>query len=127
FNKKLLVRPETRGHPALEKLYKDNRGQTVSDEEYEKFFRFVVLDRYVSVNQQQLRGGLSGVDRLVYLQNTKPIDNYTKAVNDLTDRLQQQIENPKWDKYADTLKRYRTELRRIAGSTAELYQLGEAL
>ena len=29
-----------------------------------------------------------GVETLVYLQNTKPIDNYTKAVNDLTDQLQ---------------------------------------
>jgi uncharacterized membrane protein len=128
FNKKLLVRKDMRNHPALEKLYKDNRGQVITNEdEYEKFFNFVVIDRYVSVNQQQLRGGIGGVDTLVYLQNTKPMDNYAKAVNDLTDQLQQQIDNPKWDKYADTLRRYRTELRRIAGSTAELYQLGEAL
>ena len=128
FNKKLLIRKDMRNHPALEKLYKDNRGQTIANEdEYEKFFNFVVIDRYVAVNQQQLRGGLGGVDTLVYLQNTKPIDNYTKAVNDLTDRLQQQIDNPKWDKYADTLRRYRGELRRIAGSTEELYRLGEAL
>jgi uncharacterized membrane protein len=129
FSKKLLVRPEMRSHPALEKLYRDNRGQVVSDEEYEKFFRFVVLDRYVSVNQQQLRGGLSGVDKLVYLQNTKPIDNYTKAVNDLTDRLVPIIENPtdKTRKFTDTLDRYRKELRRIAGSTEDLHVLADAL
>jgi hypothetical protein len=128
LNKKLLIRKDMRNHPALEKLYKDNRGQTIANEdEYEKFFNFVVIDRYVSVNQQQLRGGLGGVDTLVYLQNTKPIDNYTKAVNDLTDRLSQQVGSPKFEKYAETLGRFRTELRRIAGSTAELYQLGEAL
>jgi uncharacterized membrane protein len=127
FNKKLLVRRDMQNHPALEKLYKDNRGQAVKEDEYEKFFNFVVIDRYVAVNQQQLRGGLGAVDTLVYLQNTKPIDNYTKAVNDLTDRLNQQIDNSKWDKYADTLRRFRGELRRIAGSTSELYQLGEAL
>jgi Aerotolerance regulator N-terminal len=128
FNKKLLIRKDMRNHPALEKLYKDNRGQTVANEdEYEKFFNFVIIDRYVSVNQQQLRGGLSGVDTLVYLQNTKPLDNYTKAVNDLTDRLSQQMGTPKFEKYADALGRYRTELRRIAGSTEELYRLGEAL
>ena len=93
-------------HPALEKLYKDNRGQTVKEDEYEKFFNFVVIDRYVSVNQQQLRSGLGGVETLVYLQNTKPIDNYTKAVNDLTDRSLPIIDNPtpKTEKYIDTLQ-----------------------
>ena len=108
FNKKLLVRRSIQSHPALEKLYLDNRGQAVKEDEYEKFFNFVVIDRYVSVNQQQLRSGLGGVETLVYLQNTKPIDNYTKAVNDLTDRLLPIIENPtpKTEKYVDTLKRF---------------------
>jgi hypothetical protein len=129
FNKKLLVRRDMRSHQALEKLYKDNRGQVVHEDEYEKFFNFVVIDRYVGVNQQQLRAsaGAGAVDTLVYLQNTKPIDNYTKAVNDLTDRLLPVIENTKWEKYAGSLSRHRSELRRIAGSTAELYVLGEAL
>ncbi|MBO0697863.1 MAG: hypothetical protein J2P46_05690, partial [Zavarzinella sp.] len=126
LNKKLLIRRDMQNHPALEKLYKDNRGQAVREDEYEKFFNFVVIDRYIGVNQQQLRSA-TGVDTLVYLQNTKPIDNYTKAVNDLTDRLQQVIDNPKWEKYAPSLSRYRSELRRIAGSTAELYVLAEAL
>lgn len=127
FNKKLLVPKAMRNHPALERLYKDNRGQAVQEDEYEKFFRLVILDRYVSVNQQQLRAGLSGVDRLVYLANTKPMDNYAKTVNDLTDRLSQAAGTPKAEKYAGTLERFRTELRRIAGSTAELYVLAEAL
>jgi Aerotolerance regulator N-terminal len=126
FNKKLLIRRDLQNHPALEKLYKDNRGMPVREDEYEKFFNFVVIDRYIGVNQQQLRSA-SGVDTLVYLQNTKPIDSYTKAVNDLTDRLQQVVENPKWERYAPSLSRYRSELRRIAGSTAELYVLAEAL
>jgi uncharacterized membrane protein len=130
FNKKLLVRKEMQNHPALEKLYKDNRGQMVKEDEYEKFFNFVVIDRYVGVNQQQLRGGLSGVETLVYLQNTKPIDNYTKAVNDLTEKLQQQVidrPNPKTEKYIPVLREIRGELRKIAGSTAELYILSQAL
>jgi hypothetical protein len=119
-----------RNHPALEKLYKDNRGQPVANvEEYEKFLNFVVIDRYVSVNQQQLRGGLGGVERLAFLQNTKPIDSYTKAVNDLADKLVPLIESPneKTKKFAEALSRYRSELRRIAGSTDELYVLAEAL
>ncbi|MSR54979.1 MAG: hypothetical protein EXS09_17080 [Gemmataceae bacterium] len=129
FNKKLLIQREMQSHPALEKLYKDNRGQAVRENDYEKFFNFVVIDRYVSVNQQQLRGGLSGVEKLVYLQNTKPIDNYTKAVNDLTDRLQGTVDNlsPANQKYGALLKEIRTELRRIAGSTAELHVLATAL
>jgi hypothetical protein len=67
------------------------------------------------------------VETLVSLQNVKPIDNYTKAVNDLTERLNQVIDLPKNEKYAETLKRYRAQLRQIAGSTADLYVLGEAL
>jgi hypothetical protein len=129
FNKKLLIRRAMQNHPALEKLYKDNRGQTVNENEYEKFFNFVVIDRYVSVNQQQLRGGLGGVETLVSLQNQKPIDNYAKAVNDLTDKLQQIIDNPlpKVEKYTPVLKEMRAELRRIAGSTNELYVISGAL
>src|SRR5437764_7125486 len=69
LNKKLLIRRDMQSHPALEKLYKDNRGQAVREDEYEKFFNFVVIDRYIGVNQQQLRSA-TGVDTLVYLQNT---------------------------------------------------------
>lgn len=129
LNKKLLVRKEMRDHPALERLYKDNRGQAIKEDEYEKFFNFVVIDRYVGVNQQQLRGGLGGVDTLVYLQNTKPMDNYTKAVNDLTDRLLPAIDNPspKNERYAPVLREMRNELRKIAASNSELYVLGQAL
>lgn len=131
FNKKLLVKREMQGHPALEKLYTDNRGQRVKEDEYEKFFNFVVIDRYVGVNQQQLRtGGVTGVETLVFLQNTKPMDNYTKAVNDLTDRLQQQVidrPNPKTEKFIPVLKEIRSELRKIAGSTAELHVLASTL
>lgn len=129
FNKKLLIRRAMQNHSALEKLYKDNRGQTVNENEYEKFFNFVVIDRYVSVNQQQLRGGLGGVETLVSLQNQKPIDNYAKAVNDLTDKIQQIIDNPlpKMEKYTPVLKELRSELRRIAGSTNDLYVLAGAL
>src|SRR5205823_2200911 len=118
---KILIPERMRLHPALEKLYTDNRGQKTQEDSYEKFFYFVVLDRYVSVNQQQLRTGLGGVETLAFLQNTKPIDNYTKAVNDLTDRLLPIIDNPtpKTEKYIETLKRFRSELRQIAGSTSE--------
>ena len=129
WNKKVLVRKEMRNHQALERLYKDNRGQAIHEDDYEKAFYVLILDRYVGVNQQQLRGGLSGVETLVSLQNTKPIDNYTKAVNDLTDRLQTTIDNlsPANQKYALLLKEVRTELRRIAGSTSELHVLATAL
>lgn len=127
LNKKLLVPEAMQDHPALEKLYKDLKGSKIRDDEYEKFFNFVVIDRYVSVNLQQVRSGMSGLETLVYLQNTKPIDSYTKAVNDLTVKLDSAIDNTKNEKYAETLKRYRGELRRIAGSTAELHVLAEAL
>lgn len=127
FNKKLLVPGDKQSHPAMEKLYKDNRGQTVKEDEYEKFFMFVVIDRYLKVNQQQLRTGLGGSETLVYLQNTAPMDNYAPRVNALSDKIQSLAETSKWEKYKDSLLAYRTELRKIAGSTAELWQLGEAL
>ena len=129
LNKKLLVPEAMRSHPALEKIYTDNRGQKIKEDDYEKFFMFVIIDRYVQVNRQQLRSGLGGVDTLMYLQNSKPIDNYTRAVNTLTDRLLPIIENPtpKTQKYVETLKRFRSELRQIAGSTSELFVLGQAI
>ena len=129
LNKKLLVPEAMRSHPALERIYTDNRGQKIKEDDYEKFFMFVIIDRYVQVNRQQLRSGLGGVDTLMYLQNSKPIDNYTRAVNTLTDRLLPIIENPtpKTQKYVETLKRFRSELRQIAGSTSELFVLGQAI
>lgn len=127
FNKKLVVRKEMQAHPAMEKLYKDNRGQAVKEDEYEKFFYAVIIDRYVGVNLQQMRGGLAGAETLIHLQNNKPIDNYTKAVNDMTDRLQAAAALEKNQKYAAVLGEFRTELRKIAGSTAELFRLALAL
>src|SRR5262249_55417999 len=128
-NKKLLVRRDMQSHPALEKLYKDNRGQAVKEDEYEKFFIFVLIDRYVSVNQQQLRGGLGGGDNPLYKPNTTPLDNFNPPVIALTDRFQAIIDNPtpKNEKYIPVLRELRTELRKIAASTADLHVLSYAL
>ena len=87
--------PRHADHPALEKLYKDNRGQAVKEDEYEKFFNFVVIDRYVGVNQQQLRGAASaGVKRSSTSRTPSRSTTTPRPVNDLTDRLQQVIDNP---------------------------------
>ncbi len=127
FNKKMHVRKDMRDHPAMEKLYKDNRGQTVKEDEYEKFFMFVVIDRYIKVNQQQLKTGPGGVDTLVYLQNTSPIDVYAQRVNQLTEELSALAETEKGQPYATALNDARTGLRKIAGSTSEVHVLGQAL
>ena len=125
YNKKLLTSKKTRIHPALEKLYTDNRGQAVSEDEYEKFFIFVVIDRYIRVNTQAVQGGNTDLSTLVYLQNTSPMDVYTDRVNKLTDEFP--ITDVKFKKYADTLKSYRTQLRQMAASTNELFNLGKVL
>lgn len=125
YNKKLLTSKKTRAHPALEKLYTDNRGQAVSEDEYEKFFIFVVIDRYIRVNTQALQGTNSDLNTLVYLQNTAPMDAYTDRVNKLTDEFP--LTEAKWEKYAPTLTSYRTQLRQMAASTSELYNLGKVL
>jgi len=125
YNKKLLTSKKTRSHPALEKLYTDNRGQAVSEDEYEKFFIFVVIDRYIRVNTQAMQGGATDLQTLVYLQNTSPMDVYTDRVNKLTDEFP--IAEAKWEKYADTLKSYRQQLRQMAASTNELFNLGKVL
>ncbi|WP_020475492.1 BatA domain-containing protein [Zavarzinella formosa] len=125
YNKKLLTSKKTRSHPALEKLYTDNRGQAVSEDEYEKFFIFVVIDRYIRVNTQALQAGNSDLSTLVYLQNTSPMDAYTDRVNKLTDEFP--ITEPKWERYSATLTSYRTQLRQMAASTSELFNLGKVL
>jgi uncharacterized membrane protein len=125
LNKKLLVTREMHDHPALEKLYKDNRGQAISDDEYERFFNFVILDRYAKIKTQELQANAGDVDTLIYLQNTNPMDNYTPRVNAITEKLP--IGEAKWEKYAASLTQYRTDLRRIAASSSELYQLAQAL
>lgn len=125
YNKKLLTSKKTRSHPALEKLYTDNRGQAVSEDDYEKFFMFVVIDRYIRVNTQALQIGNSDLSTLVFLQNTSPMDAYTDRVNKLTDEFP--LTEPKFEKYADSLKSYRTQLRQMAGSTGELFNLGKLL
>ena len=122
LNKKLLVRRAMQGHPALEKLYKDNRGQAVSEDEYEKFFNFVIIDRYAKVNTQAVQGGAGGAETLIYLQNTNPMDNYTGRVNAMTDKLP--VTDPK---YGALLARYRQALRQTAGSSGELYLLAGLL
>ncbi len=125
YNKKLLTSKKTRSHPALEKLYTDNRGQAVSEDEYEKFFIFVVIDRYIRVNTQAMQGGNTDLNTLVYLQNTAPMEAYTDRVNKLTDEFP--ITEPKFSKFSESLTDYRTQLRKMAASTNELFNLGKVL
>jgi Aerotolerance regulator N-terminal len=125
FNKKLLVRKTAQSHPALEKLYKDNRGQTVSEDEYEKFFNFVVIDRYIAPNRQQLKTDLGGTDVLVYLQNTNPMSAYEGRIIKASDELP--VDPGKWDKYIDRMRKYKAEIRQIASSTSDLWVVAQSI
>ena len=99
---------DMQNHPAMEKLYKDNRGQTVKEDEYEKFFNFVVIDRYVSVNQQQLRGRhRRGRHARLPAEHQADRQLTPSAVNDLTDQLPRHRPRPR-----------RGEVRRAALSDA---------
>lgn len=126
FNKKLLVKNAMHAHPALEKLYKDNRGQVIKDDDYERFFIFVILDRYVTVNQQALLTGPGAPETLIFLQNNKSMDLYAPRVIGLTDKFPA-AGIDKFAPYHDTLQKYRTQLRQTVAGTGELYLIGEVL
>ncbi|MEZ6142035.1 MAG: BatA domain-containing protein [Zavarzinella sp.] len=126
FNKKLLIKKDSRYHPALSKIYREAAGGTIADvEAYEKFFNFVVIDRYVKVNTRAMAAGPGGPETLVYLANNKPIKDFEPAVRSLTDKLAEKLTNA--SEYQDYLGRFRSELRTLAGSDRDLYELSIAL
>jgi hypothetical protein len=88
FNKKLLVRAETRRHPAMEKLYTDSRGQSFNDLSYESIFYLVTFAKYYIVDRPKWKHG-DNVQTLLYLPNNRAVGDYARQVNDLMRKLKE--------------------------------------
>ena len=127
--KQIVVKDAARDHPALERIYKEGKGQKSSNiDEYEKFFNFVVIDRYWVVNQNAWKDNKGGAETLVYLANRKPVDDYKKAVLALLARLPmdvpayagiKSISDEKREQYCKMLVAYRDEITREVESSAK--------
>ncbi len=89
LTKWVLVRdPAAKQHPAIAGLYTNERGQAIKDNEIEKFFPFIKIDRYWPVPRLGKWTTDPAVRELYCGANERPISSY----QDQTDRLIRDIE-----------------------------------
>ncbi|MGL4422006.1 MAG: hypothetical protein ACRCZF_15165, partial [Gemmataceae bacterium] len=126
LQKKLLLRDRTaKSHPALANIYFDERGNALREDEFEKFFSFVIVGQYWPVKRLGAWREDPNITELYCMPNEQPMGEAETAVRPVIDRLP--VDEPKFAKYKDALAPLKTEIRKIAASTEPLYKLANAL
>ncbi len=143
LSKKLVVRNEIRRHPAMEKLYTDNRGARVLDTQYENTFFGVSFPRYYVVDRPKFTPG-NDTQVLLYMQNNNSIANYEKDTRALLQKLrlltdedarrqqlQQKLDESKDDAQRDEIKKkidsLKTDMEKYAKYKKVLKEYSDAI
>lgn len=128
FNEKLLIPRSMRTHPALGGLYRDLRGNAVNEQEYDRYLRFVVLDRWFTYKPFRSEEATAiQPDILMYTENLRPKESYAPSVNAATNEILKVLENPKFEKYKSALARMAADLRNRVASNEPIYVLKDEL
>ncbi|QEL14023.1 BatA domain-containing protein [Limnoglobus roseus] len=120
--KKILLRdPAVKGHPAVAAIYNDDRGQPLKNDELERFFRFVYIDRYWPVKRIGKWREDRSVSELFCMPNESPMGEYDKPTIDFLNKLP--LDEPKYAKYKPQLDDLKVKIRAKALSSDPLYEL----
>jgi hypothetical protein len=120
--KKILLKDRSlKTHQAIASLYNDDRGQPLKDDELERFFRFVYIDRYWPVKRIGKWREDRSVAELYCMPNESPMGEYDKPVIDFLTKLP--VDEPKYAKYKPQLDDLKAKLRAKALSSDPLYEL----
>ncbi len=129
FNEKLLIPRTMRTHPALGGLYRDLRGNAISEQEYDRFLKFVILDRWFTYKPfKTTETNASQPDILMYTENLRSKESYAPSVNSASDEILKIVaNNPKFEKYKTVVSRMAVDLRNKVASTEPVYVLKDEL
>lgn len=136
FTKRLLLRaPENRFHPALRRIYLDDRGEPLKNDGVEPFFNVVNIDAHWPVPRRGAWREDKRVQELYCLQNNAPIADFEAKAVELVNLIRKQYNEPKFEKarkYLDGPEGLLEKVRRVTGANAgaplaELARLLDAL
>src|SRR5262249_54726341 len=109
--------PAAKTHPALAGLYTNERGLAIKDNEIEKFFPFIRIDRYWPVARLGEWTRDPSVRELYCMANERPIASYQKPATDLVRKIEKEVGKPKFQRYRPVMTDARNDqpsvLRRI--------------
>jgi hypothetical protein len=126
LQKKLLLRDKAvKAHPALFNIYFDERGNALREDEFEKFFSFVIVGQYWPVKRLGKWRDDPNITELYCMPNEQPMGEIEPVVKPIIDKLP--VEEPKYAKYKDVMVPLRNEIRKTAASTEPLYKLANLL
>ena len=126
FQKKLLVRDaQMRLHPALAGLYTDARGAVRDPDELEKFYRFVTVQRYFTIERVGKWTEDKSVSELMCLANEKEPGFYSNEAEALMAALP--LADPAFADYKDALAKVRAEFSQtVRGAVITTSMLAES-
>jgi hypothetical protein len=126
LQKKVLLKdPAAKTHPALAGIYTDDRGQPIKDDDFEKFFNFVIVDQYWPVKRLGKWRDDRSVAELYCLPNEQSVADFEGPARKVADALP--VDDPAFAKFKDALAPFRDQLKRTAASSEPLFQLANVL
>lgn len=129
FVMQLIPRASEEDHPTLRDLYRDERGLRVNPEDYNKFLRFVIIDKYWPVTDRAKWSKDRKTHELLSLPNFKPIETYQDRVRSTFEAL---FNSPKvktvfeasgGDELKETLESWRRQFEKSIRDAKPLYEL----
>jgi hypothetical protein len=133
FTKRLLLRsPANRFHPALRRIYLDERGELLKNDGVEPFFTFANIDAHWEVSRGGALRDDKSVQELYCLQNSDPIAKYEGDAVELIGAIQKVYGEPKFEKarrYLDGGNGLLAKIRNVtsANTVAPLSELARLL
>lgn len=136
FTKRLLLRNAgNKFHPALRRIYLDDRGEVMKNDGVEPYFNLVNIDAHFPVSRRGAWREDKSVQELYCLQNDDPMSKHEQNAKDLIDAIQKVYNEAKFEKarkYLDGPEGMLDRIRRATATTegkhlAELARLLDAL
>jgi hypothetical protein len=128
FAKRVILREaKNKEHPALKRIYTNDRGEIVKDDGVERFFYFANIDVHWPVSR---RGGWredKKTEELYCLPNDEPISSFEEGTEKLTAEVQKRWGEPKFEQARKYLPDLLEKIRKTPKEAAPLSVLARYL
>jgi hypothetical protein len=126
FAPRILLRGN-KDHPALRRIYLDERGVPQKDNGIDVFFRLPNIDAHWPVSRRGAWRDDKDVQELYCLQNESPIAAYEDRADKLVDAIKAKWGEPKFEKARKFLDKMLPEIKSTPKGTNPLSKLAELL
>ncbi len=120
FGKRLLLRESgNRFHPAMRRIYLDDRGEPLKDDGVERFFYFANIDMHWPVSRRGAWRDDKSVQELYCLPNEESIASFQQRADDLVKAIKAKYNEPKFEKARNYLDKGPALLQKIRETPAQ--------